>query len=94
MESGLRRILSDTSVGFIIHPLVPWCFTPEEINMEVAVAAIALITIFCGKAVCQESPTPRLSPQKSRNLDEMREYMEYVILEEQLSQATLGKRRK
>lgn len=62
--------------------------------MEVAVAAIALITLFCGKAVCLENSSSRPSMQKSRDLDEMREYMEYMLLEEQLSHATLGKRRR
>lgn len=57
--------------------------------MEVAVAAIALITIFCGKSICLEDSSSKLklNAQKSKHLDDMREYMEYMVLEEQLSQA-------
>ncbi len=63
--------------------------------MEVAVAAIALITIFCGKSICLEDSSSKLklNAQKSKHLDEMREYMEYMVLEEQLSQAGSSRQR-
>ena len=64
--------------------------------MEVAVAAIALITIFCGKSICLEESSSKLklNAQKSKHLDEMREYMEYMMLEEQLTQAGAHKYRR
>ena len=54
--------------------------------MEVAVAAIALITFFCGRSVCCE-PSPKLKLKSSYNRDldlMMNEYMEYLAREEQL----------
>ncbi len=57
--------------------------------MEIAVAAIALITLFCGRSVCLADPQPKLklTAKKAKHLDEMREYMEYLVLEEQLKKA-------
>ena len=54
--------------------------------MEVAVAAIALITFFCGRSVCCEpSPKMKLKPSHSKDLDlMMNEYMEYMAMEDQL----------
>ncbi len=54
--------------------------------MEVAVAAIALITFFCGRSVCCEpSPKLKLKAGQSKEMDlMMNEYMEYMALEDQL----------
>ena len=55
--------------------------------MEVAVAAIAVITICCGRSVCQTDSafSSRSKLQSGRELDEMRDYLEYMMLEEQIS---------
>ena len=49
--------------------------------MEVAVAAIAVITICCGHSVC--CTDRRSKVRQDRDLDEMRDYLEYMMLEEQ-----------
>ncbi len=54
--------------------------------MEVAVAAIALITFFCGRSVCCDpSPKLKLKPGHSKDMDlMMSDYMEYMAMEDQL----------
>jgi len=56
--------------------------------MEVAVAAIALITVFCGRSVCCDpSPKLKFKAGQSREMDlMMNEYMEYMAMEDRLQQ--------
>ncbi|NJN31962.1 MAG: hypothetical protein HC824_17210 [Synechococcales cyanobacterium RM1_1_8] len=60
--------------------------------MEVAVAAIALITFFCGRSVCCE-PSPKLKLKSSRDfnltIDDYQDYMAYVAMEDQLQKEQL-----
>lgn len=50
--------------------------------MEVAVAAIAVITICCGRSVCFTQGSSKA--RQGQDLDEMRDYLEYMLLEEQM----------
>jgi hypothetical protein len=57
--------------------------------MEVAVAAIALITFVCGRSVCcGPSPKLKLKPSQAKDfgftMNDYQEYMEYMAMEDQL----------